>query len=93
MIWDWLMNWVADQVVWLGEQLATMVPPVPSWLAQLPGHISTVTSYFAQAGHWFPVELIAPVLVVVVGAWVAGLAIKLIRIVASFVTLGGGGAG
>lgn len=93
MIWDWLLGWVADLSEWAGQQLAALVPPVPSWLSSLPGVIAQVAGTLAKAGHWFPVELVAPVLVVVVGAWIAGLAIKVVRIVASFATLGGGGAG
>ena len=93
MIWNWLMDWVANLVEWLGAQLAAMVPPPPGWLLSLPAQIQGVTVYVAQAGHWFPVGLLAPVLVVVVACWIAGIAIKVVRIVASFATLGGGGAG
>lgn len=93
MIWEWLFRQVVDLMTWLGAQLAALVPAVPSWLTSLPGMISTVVGYISIAGAWFPVELLAPVLLLVVGTYAAGVAIKLIRIVASFLTLGGGGAG
>lgn len=93
MIWEWLFGALADAAEWLGAQLDALVPPVPDWLAGVAGQIASVVSVIASGGMWFPVELLAPILLVVVGAWVAGVAIKVVRIVASFLTLGGGGAG
>jgi len=93
VIWEWLFRQVVDLMTWIGAQVAGLVPPVPSWVTGLPGMISTVVGKLNEGGAWFPVELLAPVLVAVVLTYVAGLAIKLVRIVASFLTLGGGGAG
>lgn len=93
MIWEWLYGQLVNWLEWLGGQLGSLVPPVPSWLSSLPAQIRTLVGWIAQGGAWFPVELLAPVLLVLLGAWVAGLAIKIARIVASFLTLGGGGAG
>ncbi|MFT4088780.1 MAG: hypothetical protein QM658_16820 [Gordonia sp. (in: high G+C Gram-positive bacteria)] len=91
---EWLLrNVLVPLAEWVGSAVAALVPPVPSWLVTLIDGIGTVVGYMAQAGMWFPVELLAVCLVVVVGATAAGLGIKLVRIIASFVTLGGGGAG
>jgi len=93
MIWEWLMNRVADMIVWLSAQITAMIPPVPSWVASLPGYIQTLAGYLGTVSHWLPVEMLIVVIVALSATWGAGLAIKGIRIVASFLTLGGGGAG
>lgn len=93
MIWEWLVNRVADMLEWLSAQIVPLIPPVPGWVASLPGYIHTLTGYLSTVSHWFPVELLVVVIVAVAATWIAGLAVKGIRIVASFLTLGGGGAG
>ena len=93
MIWEWIMRQAVDLIEWVAAQVAAVVPPVPDWLVALPGYIHTLTSYLGAVGHWFPVELLAVVVLAVALTWAAGLAIKGFRIVASFLTLGGGGAG
>lgn len=93
MIWEWLVGFVADAAEWLGAQLAALVPPVPDWLAGVGAQIAVVVDVVAAGGMWFPVELLAPILIAIVAAWVAGVSIKIVRIIASFLTLGGGGAG
>jgi len=93
MVWEWLMNRVADMVVWLSEQITAVIPPVPSWVVSLPGYIQTLSGYLGTVSHWLPVGMLIVVIGALAATWVAGLAIKGIRIVASFLTLGGGGAG
>lgn len=93
MILEWLLRQLVGFVTWAAGQMAALMPPVPAWLLDLVHHIGVMVGYIAQAGAWFPVELLAPALLVIVASTVAGLAIKVVRIVASFLTLGGGGAG
>ncbi len=54
--------------------------------------IGTVLAYAGAFGHWIPWWVVVPVLALVMGALIAGGGIKLVRIVASFLTLGGGSA-
>lgn len=91
---EWLLRYViAPLVEWVSAQVSALVPPVPAFVTDLIAGIVTVVGYAAAAGMWFPVELLAVCVAVVVAATIAGLAIKVVRIVASFATLGGGGAG
>ena len=54
--------------------------------------IATVLGYAFGFGHWIPWSVVAPVIVVLMGSLLAAGGIKAIRILASFVTLGGGSA-
>jgi hypothetical protein len=93
VIWEWLMKQLVESLEWLSAQISGMVPPVPDWLMALPGYVRVVAGWVAVMGQWFPVEWLVIVIGAVFLTWAAGLAIKLVRIVASFLTLGGGGAG
>jgi hypothetical protein len=66
---------------------------VPSWLSNPSSAIGQVFQAAGSMGAWFPVTLASTVLLSVLAVWVAGFAIKVARIVVSFLTLGGGGAG
>ncbi|MEI8081427.1 MAG: hypothetical protein WCI74_06225 [Actinomycetes bacterium] len=90
MVTEWLMNTFSGTVAWL--MMLVTVPAPPSWLADAGGYIATVGTYVTGTGVWIPWALISAVL----GGWavvmVAMVAIKGLRIVASFLTLGGGSA-
>jgi hypothetical protein len=66
--------------------------PVPTWLSDLSSGVSTIAGYGAGLGVWMPVPLIVSVVTTVVAAWLVAFGIKIARIVASFLTLGGGSA-
>lgn len=54
--------------------------------------IATIFGFAFGFGHWIPWSMVAPVLLLLTGALVAAAGIKAVRIIASFVTLGGGSA-
>jgi hypothetical protein len=93
VIWEWVWRKIVESVEWVGHQVNELVPPVPDWVGSLGGLVGQVGAAVGTLAAWFPVELVAPVLLAVIGTFAAGLAIKGVRIVASFLTLGGGGAG
>jgi hypothetical protein len=68
------------------------VIPVPTWLSDLSGGVSTIAGYGAGLGVWMPVPLIVAVISTLLAAWLIAFGIKVARIVASFLTLGGGSA-
>lgn len=65
---------------------------VPSWLSSASGSASEVAAMGAGLGVWIPAPLIMTVAGALLLAWLAGFAVKGVRIVASFLTLGGGSA-
>jgi hypothetical protein len=90
MIVHWVMVAIADFVSAIGSLLT--VPSPPAFLSSLPGWIGTVGGYVANTGVWLPWSLAAAVGSAYAAILGVGLAIKLVRIAASFVTLGGGSA-
>lgn len=66
------------------------VPEPPSWIGDIGGYLSTVGAYFDGTGNWIPWALVAAVLAGWAGVLLFGLAVRFVRVVASFLTLGGG---
>lgn len=90
MITGALLHFIVDVV----SAIIGVLPhvPVPSWL---DGSNSAFGVVFQDAGLmsvWFPTTLAVTVLGAVLTIWAAGFAIKIARIIASFLTLGGGSA-
>jgi hypothetical protein len=90
MVTDWLIGLLADLVHSVMGDLPTFA--VPEWLVTGSGAVGTVFSYAGSMGAWFPSQLAVTVALAILAAYGVGFAVKLIRIVASFVTLGGGSA-
>lgn len=88
MIWEWLMNWIADVAEWVHSQYVIM--GVPDWVFSGISFVASAMAYVSHLGNWIPFEFGSIVMVAVIAAWCLGVAIKLVRVVASFVTLGGG---
>lgn len=91
MIFEWLYGLLAS----LWEALCAALPavPVPGWLTGGAATVGEVLGKAAALGNWVPFELAAVVVASVVVCLLAGVAIKVARIVASFMTVGGGSAG
>ena len=80
----------------VGRFLTGLLPSfsAPAWLTTtLPGWLDTAGSYVQGVSAWFPFDHVPIVLGFVAVALAAAAGIKLARIAASFVTLGGGAAG
>ncbi|MDQ1628086.1 MAG: hypothetical protein QOI54_1830 [Actinomycetota bacterium] len=90
MITDTIVGWFAAFIGWLGGLVS--VPGPPSFLVELPGWVTTASSYVAGTSVWMPWSLMVTVIGVYAVCLTSGLAIKLVRIVASFLTAGGGSA-
>ncbi len=65
----------------------------PGWLTtSLPNAVDAMRPYLAGANAWLPLDQVGVVLAFVAFALAAALTVKLVRIVASFATFGGGSA-
>jgi len=90
-----ITEWLLSAVSWLWQTVIGHVPfpSVPSWLSTAGAASSSLASHFAGLGAWLPF----PLLTTIAGTWllvlVASLGLKVARIVASFLTVGGGSAG
>lgn len=90
MITDALVGWWASFVGWAGA-LVTLPAP-PAFLGQIGGFASTAGSYVGSTGAWMPWTLLGTVIGVWAACLLAGLIIKGVRIVLSFLSAGGGSA-
>jgi hypothetical protein len=65
----------------------------PEWLtSSLPAAVDAMVPYLAGANAWLPLDQVGAVLAFVAFALAAALTVKVVRIVASFATFGGGSA-
>lgn len=90
MVTDWLIELFASLVGTILSWMPTF--PVPEWLSSADGALATVLTYAGSMGAWFPSGLAVTVALAILAAYVVGFGIKIVRIIASFVTLGGGSA-
>lgn len=91
MVTEWFLDVVSTFIAWIVEHLPS--PEPPAWLTDLSGYIDSLNSHITGLSAW----LDFPLLRSVVAAWLlflaAAFALKAFRIVASFLTAGGGSAG
>jgi hypothetical protein len=87
-----IVEWLLRLLAWIWEQLLAQVPvvPVPSWFADAGTALTGVTSHIGGLGAWFPFGLLGTVLAAFFTILAVGFSIKILRIIASFLTLGGG---
>lgn len=90
MVTDSLVTlWTDVLLFFLGE----MEPvEMPEWITSIASYTGTVYAFASSMGVWFNWGLLAIVLSTLFVTWIAAFVIKLVRIVASFLTLGGGSA-
>jgi hypothetical protein len=78
----------------LVSALLSILPsiPVPSWLSGSDSAFGQVFAFGSSMGVWFPTTLALTVLAAYLGIKLVAFTIKVARIVASFMTGGGGSA-
>jgi hypothetical protein len=90
-----IVEWFLGVLVSLVETLTSALPafPVPDWLSTLGSGIGSVITAAASMSYWLPFQVAIAVAV----SWLACLAVawgvKIVRIIGSFLTAGGGSAG
>jgi hypothetical protein len=66
---------------------------VPSWISGISSNLATVTGALSGTSNWLPWDVLALGVALTLSGVGVGVAIKGIRIVASFLTAGGGSTG
>lgn len=67
-------------------------PAVPGVVLSVPGYVSTVGGWMSGTGAWVPWSVVSTMVALWASCLVGAVAIRVVRIVASFLTAGGGGA-
>lgn len=91
MVTDLLLGWLGALWSWLMGLFPVITPP--DWLTGINAALTTVTSHIGGMGRWLPFGLLGGVLATFFAILAAGFVVKVVRIVASFFTAGGGSAG
>lgn len=91
MITEFFMDHVLGVIVdFFLALMESVLPMPPGWIDQGTGAIAQVVSIAAQLDNWVPISFAGPVILFMPVILFAGFAIRLIRIILSFATLGGG---
>lgn len=90
MVTSWFLDVLSGFWAWLIESFPA--PDPPEWWDTVQGAIDTVNDHITGLGAWLPFPLLRTVLGTVFALLLISLAIKIVRIVASFLTAGGGSA-
>lgn len=81
--------------VGLLKAIAALIPKadVPAWFTSASGTLSDWLGYASSVGVWVPIPLMLTVMSAILVSIVTGFVIRLVRVIASFFTAGGGSAG
>jgi hypothetical protein len=90
MVVQWAFDALTSILTWVLGLFPTTT--LPDWSGAVTSAVATVNGYLVSISAWLPFDLVAPVLLVVAAVVVSALLIRVVRIVASFATFGGGGA-
>lgn len=90
----WVVNRVAVAVLFtIGEFGGWATADPPGWLDNAEGVLRTLFQGGASMGAWLPIQFAVGCIGVVLAVKLLALGIRIVRIIASFLTAGGGAAG
>lgn len=90
MVTESLLTLIASFVVWIIEGVPA--PEPPEWFGSAAQGIEDIDALLSDMSPWIPVGLIGLILTAWAATLATGIGLKLVRIVASFFTAGGGSA-
>lgn len=82
---------------WLASALSALLgvfprPTLPGWFGAVPSWLPDAIGQANKMGSWFPLDAIRNSVALLLLLWGVALAIRIARIVLSFLTMGGGSA-
>lgn len=85
----WLIEWLQSIAGWWSGFWADAVPEPPAWASAGAGHIADTISTGGTLCSWFPLGLLAPIVLAVFAFWVIGFGLRVALSAASAATPGG----
>lgn len=85
---------ICDFGAWLISTILGWMPTftLPSWVSSIAGELTSALSLANKFGYWVPVQALATVAGFILTCFTVAFTIRVVRIVASFFTAGGGSA-
>jgi hypothetical protein len=90
MIIDSIVNIIVSFLSWIIDGLPST--DQPSWFTDALGVAESVFGFANSMSVWFPVNLVLLVVSSLIAVNLVSFGIKIVRIIASYLTLGGGSA-
>lgn len=91
MIVHWILQLLSTFLHYVVVVLDAITPDVPDIVGTVSAKVDTLSTYLGQTSVWIPWGIVGPMLGIVGTAFVAAFGIRVVRIVQSSLT-GGGGA-
>lgn len=89
-----IVEMLGTAVAWFIEFIAgvmfDLIPPPPDWVATSMGYLSDFWAVLDSFQTWLPISLALVIAGVVAAVYALGLMVGLFRVVASYLTFGGG---
>lgn len=90
MVTDWILGVLVGFWEWLIGNIPW--PEPPEWFGTLSSGVDALNSHITGLGAWLPFPILRTVLGAILALLLVSLGLKVVRIVASFFTAGGGSA-
>jgi len=90
VIFEAIVTAVCGFLSFIGSAMPTI--ELPAWVSDLAGLVSQISGWAAPLGNWLPFGAMGTALQFVLVCLVIAFLVKLVRIIASFMTAGGGSA-
>ncbi len=90
---EWVIHALSSLIGYVLMVLPTFNEPSWAYDGTIDGGIQEINGFLTGMGAWLPVDALATAMTLMIGAVAVAVGAKIVRIVASFVTLGGGSAG
>lgn len=91
MVTELIIKVIGGFVEFLGSLFPTM--DQPGFVTDVAGYLSTIATTMAPLGHWLPFGPMAVAFLFAMASVGIAMAVRITRIIASFLTAGGGSAG
>lgn len=90
-----IIELIVRALVALTKGILALLPndPPPDWFTDAGAQWSSLMTQVSGLSYWLPVSLAVQVSLAILGCVVVGFGIKVVRIILSYFTAGGGSAG
>lgn len=90
MIFELVVGGFLSALGWVWEHAGSVLPSPPGWLEDGFAFVADVRGWLYMFDYWLPMTALLGAVGFVVYCWLASMVLNVFRVVASYLTLGGG---